>query len=113
MGQPDSAMVGPGRFAQLFGISRDTARATMAKWREEDETSGGPPRTWRCGKKGILRTTLGVIQRELPAARDRLLVRKIEELDKQMDALSRTNARLLADVGVLGLRVDALERGRR
>jgi hypothetical protein len=46
-------------------------------------------RVFKSGKKGALHTTLAILQREMPPARDRALVRKMKEQERDLDNLAR------------------------
>lgn len=81
-----SVIVGVVKFAKMFDRSRWWARAKLEKWLAE-QNRGGPKRVWEDGSR--LYTTLAVVQRDMPGARDPVIMRKLKEHDKDLDVLAR------------------------
>lgn len=90
MARPDgvneSVLVGVVKFARMYDRSRWWARAKLEKWLDEQK-KGGPQRVWEDGPR--LYTTLTIVQRDMPGARDPVIMRKLREHDKDLDTLAR------------------------
>lgn len=71
----------------MYERSWTWARNLLLQW-EKEQLSGGPIRVFRSGKKGALHTTIAVLQREMPPARDPVVMRKLKEHDKDLDQLA-------------------------
>lgn len=89
-----SVVVGAAKLARLYKTSWPTAKAQLVEWYEEQQ-KGGPVRVFKSGKR--LYTTLAVIQRERPVGRDQYLVRKIEELENDLNVMARRIERLTSE----------------
>jgi hypothetical protein len=86
--KPDpSVVLGATALGRLFGKGDDWGRALLRSWHEE-QARGGPVRVFKT-PRGSLATTLAVVHRELPPARDMALVRKVEQLERDVDFLTR------------------------
>lgn len=89
MARPDledaSVIVGVVQFGKMFNHSRWWARAKLEKWLAEQKR-GGPQRVWEDGPR--LYTTLAVVQRDMPGARDPVIMRKLKEHEKDLDRLA-------------------------
>jgi len=108
---PDkSTIVGVSRLAEMFGESKYWARTKLKEWLAEQE-KGGPVRVFCQGKKNELFTTIAVIYREHPSGRDMKLVRKVEELDRDLDHLVRRVDRLTTELLNLTKRIDFIRAG--
>lgn len=72
----------------MYDRSWTWARNLLLQW-EKEQLAGGPVRVWRSGKKGALQTTLAILQRDMPPARDPVIMRKLKEHDKDLDTMAR------------------------
>lgn len=95
-----SALIGTVKLAKLYDRSRFWAWTLMKEWLTEQE-NGGPVRVLLRGKQRHMYTTVAVLQRELPTARDQMLVRKVAELEKDLDTCVNRLNTLTTDVGAL------------
>lgn len=73
-------VVGVTKLAWRYGRSEEWAKALLERW-EREQLSGGPVRVFRHGKRNSLYTTLTVLIREMPPARDLVLYRRVEALE--------------------------------
>lgn len=73
-------VVGVTKLAWRYGRSEEWAKALLQRW-EREQLSGGPVRVFRHGKRNSLFTTLTVLIREMPPARDLVLYRRVEALE--------------------------------
>lgn len=106
-------VVGPTDLGRAFGRSYGWGKRTLRRWwREQQE--GGEVRVYRepLGEHWYYFTTRGVLARTMPAMRDLALVRRVEQLERDLDlALRRVEwlegrTRLIAE----GRRVDPGQR---
>ena len=84
----NSVVIGTTRLGEMYGKSWTWARSLLVKWHKE-QLAGGPVRVFKKGKNGSLHTTIAVLQREMPGARDQVLVRKIAQHEKDLDTMAR------------------------
>lgn len=84
----------------MYGETTKWARAMLLEW-YENQTRGGPIKVFKRGKKGALYTTISILQREMPPARDQLLVRQMAELDRDLTTQVRRIDALMTDVAHL------------
>lgn len=83
----------------MYGRSWKWARELLEEWLEEQEKNpNAPRRVFRKGKKAIY-TTIAALQREMPPARDMTLVRKVAELDRDLDLATERISRLEGELG--------------
>ncbi len=86
-------VVGPAELAEFYGRSAQWARDTLRLWwREQQE--GGEVRVFRRPWPGkpnafVYYTTVATLQRIMPPARDVALVRKCEELERDLEVACR------------------------
>lgn len=93
---PDpSTLVGATKMAKICGHSRNWARAKLREWLEEQNRGGAQRIVMTGSKKNIPCTTIAVIQREfLGSVRDPMVMRKLNEHDRDLDHLARRNIAL-------------------
>lgn len=97
-------LVGPKLFARLFGRGYNWARDQLREWWEEEQVAGyaGPVRTIRKRGPGgnlVVYTTRRAIARFAPPHRDEAMLRKLAELEKDMNAMARRIADLEERMG--------------
>jgi hypothetical protein len=83
-------IIGVVQFARMFEKSRKWAREKFMYWLREQER-GGPQRVWKVDdKRGArLYTTLAVVQQDMPRTRDPVIMRKLNEHDRDLDTMAR------------------------
>jgi hypothetical protein len=97
-----SVVVSATQLGSRYGKSREWGRKMLMQWWDEQQR-GGDLRVFRRGKKGAIYTTIAVLQRHMPPARDTALVRKIESLERDLECAMRR-------IGQLTDRLDVVER---
>lgn len=103
--------VGVTEVAWMYDRSRKWARSLLEAWEKEQKLGKGPIRVMRTGAN--LYTTMPVLHASLPPGKDLALYRRVEEVEKGLEAVSHQVERLGAEHGSLERRVGALEGRRR
>lgn len=90
-------IVGTYELARMYGRSPRWARMLLDRWYAEQE-AGGEVRVvaYRDTRNRlVLKTTRATLQRHMPPARDLQLVRKVEQIDRDLDFLATRIDRLM------------------
>lgn len=109
--EPSSQVVGTSYVARAFGMSTSWAYELLRRWHRE-QLAGGEPKVFVVvGAKGnrSLKTTLGVLHRHAPTARDEHLHREVRRLNKDLDVACGRIDRLMHERDALERRVRKLE----
>ena len=108
--EPSKQVVSTGEVAKRFGMSRDWALKLLRRWYREQQ-NGGEVRVFRTPGSGgqHFATTLAVLQRYAPAARDEYLYREVRRLNADLDVAAGRIDRLMSERDALEKRVRKLE----
>lgn len=100
-----SVVVTNGELARMYGKSPEWARGLLLGWYKDQQAGGEQRVIKRTDSRGrtILETTLAVLQRHMPPARDMMLVRDVARIDHDLDVLARR-------VNHIAATVEAIER---
>ncbi len=112
--QPGQQIVTIVEVAALYRKSRWWARRLLRQWYAEQLEGGEHKVIMKRDKAGRERlvTTRAIIARELPQARDHLLIRRVDALEKDLTNLARRLDRVFDEKTALERRVTLLERPR-